>query len=533
MRAVEGAPDVPLAEYDAAIPLRRTNRRPLSGDPVPADLLRELVDLAAAEATVLVPVSREDHRRLVARLTQQADELQDADRAYQAGIRHWTTRPTEEGDGVPVCSVPRVDGPSRDDLPQGDFDTRGEGRLPADTGDSAERTLVLLATRTDLPLDWLRCGEALQHVLLELTRHGWVASPVTQAVEVPLTRTQLRAALTWDAHPQVLLRIGHADDPVAAPRRPATTSSATAPGLPSRVVPRRSRHRRAGRQDGERPGQRTTWCPTAAGGRRGCDIALPPPRRARGRLAGRAARRGVADGPVRPEHVLRLLRASQRPRTPGRTTASGVRAMTPARPRVLVTAASRHGSTHEIADALARGLQEAAGDRGLTAATLHAENRPDPSAFDAVVLGSGVYGGSWLEPARELAHRHAAVLRARPLWLFSSGPIGEPPFPPDEPYDTATLTALLAPPWPPRVSRAAGADAAERSGTSRGDGDAGTGRRLPGLGRRSTLGDRDRDDAHRCGLPDAAVDAVTRRRRRTAAARRRDGGGPPGAAGRS
>jgi menaquinone-dependent protoporphyrinogen oxidase len=98
--------------------------------------------------------------------------------------------------------------------------------------------------------------------------------------------------------------------------------------------------------------------------------------------------------------------------------------MTPARPRVLVTAASRHGSTHEIADALARGLQEAAGDRGLTAATLHAENRPDPSAFDAVVLGSGVYGGSWLEPARELAHRHAAVLRARPLWLFSSGPIG-------------------------------------------------------------------------------------------------------------
>jgi menaquinone-dependent protoporphyrinogen oxidase len=119
--------------------------------------------------------------------------------------------------------------------------------------------------------------------------------------------------------------------------------------------------------------------------------------------------------------------------------------MTPARLRVLVTAASRHGSTHEIAEALARELQGAAGDRGLTAAALPAENRPDPAAYDAVVLGSAVYGGSWLEPARDLAHRHAAVLRARPLWLFSSGPIGEPPHPPDEPYDTATLTALLAP----------------------------------------------------------------------------------------
>ena len=69
--------------------------------------------------------------------------------------------------------------------------------------------------------------------------------------------------------------------------------------------------------------------------------------------------------------------------------------MTPARPRVLVTAASRHGSTHEIADVLARTLQEcaAASDRGLTAAAQHAENHPDPSGFDAVVLGSAVYAG--------------------------------------------------------------------------------------------------------------------------------------------
>ena len=98
--------------------------------------------------------------------------------------------------------------------------------------------------------------------------------------------------------------------------------------------------------------------------------------------------------------------------------------MTRARPRVLVTAASRHGSTHEIAEALARRLRESA---GLAAGALHAENRPDPAAYDAVVLGSAVYGGSWLEPARDLAHRQVAVLRTRPLWLFSSGPIGEPP----------------------------------------------------------------------------------------------------------
>ena len=62
--------------------------------------------------------------------------------------------------------------------------------------------------------------------------------------------------------------------------------------------------------------------------------------------------------------------------------------MRPARPRVLVTAASRHGSTQDIADALARWLQQsaAAGDRALSAGALHAENRPDPAAYDAARL---------------------------------------------------------------------------------------------------------------------------------------------------
>jgi nitroreductase len=149
VHAAEGDPDVALAGYDAAIPRRHTNRRPLTGDPIPAHLLRELAALAAAEDTVLVPVLHEDHRHLVARLTQQADELQNADRAYRAEIRHWTTRPAEEGDGVPVYAVPRVPGPSAVDVPQRDFDTRGEGRLPPETGDDAQHTLALLATRTD------------------------------------------------------------------------------------------------------------------------------------------------------------------------------------------------------------------------------------------------------------------------------------------------------------------------------------------------------------------------------------------------
>lgn len=108
--------------------------------------------------------------------------------------------------------------------------------------------------------------------------------------------------------------------------------------------------------------------------------------------------------------------------------------------RVLVVAASRHGATHEIARAIAARLSEQPG--GLTAMAVPVEQDPDPGAFAAVVLGSAVYMGRWQERARDYATAHAAALRARPVWLFSSGPIGEPPFPPDEPHDAAPLLRL-------------------------------------------------------------------------------------------
>jgi menaquinone-dependent protoporphyrinogen oxidase len=112
---------------------------------------------------------------------------------------------------------------------------------------------------------------------------------------------------------------------------------------------------------------------------------------------------------------------------------------------VLVVVATRHGATEGIAEAMARDLPatEAGGRVGLTAVVQRAEHDPDPSGSDAIVLGSAVYAGRWLEPARDYVSRHAEVLRSRPVWLFSSGPIGDPPFPPDEPHDVHSLVQTL------------------------------------------------------------------------------------------
>jgi menaquinone-dependent protoporphyrinogen oxidase len=87
---------------------------------------------------------------------------------------------------------------------------------------------------------------------------------------------------------------------------------------------------------------------------------------------------------------------------------------------ILVAYASKHGATRAIAERIA--------DR-LRAAGQQAEARPVRAAgelagYDAVVVGSATYAGHWLKEAAEFVRRNRAVLATRPVWLFSSGPLG-------------------------------------------------------------------------------------------------------------
>ncbi len=105
--------------------------------------------------------------------------------------------------------------------------------------------------------------------------------------------------------------------------------------------------------------------------------------------------------------------------------------------RVLVSVASRHGATTEIGWRIAAGL----GQAGLTVVTVAPEAVVSVDGYDAIVLGSGIYAGRWLEPAKAFVERNGEVLKTKRVWLFSSGPIGDPPKPVEEPADAAAMTA--------------------------------------------------------------------------------------------
>lgn len=87
--------------------------------------------------------------------------------------------------------------------------------------------------------------------------------------------------------------------------------------------------------------------------------------------------------------------------------------------RVLVVYASRHGGTAGIAERIAEVLRA----KGTDVVLQDAARQPDAAGFDAVIVGSGVYMGSWLKDATDWLELHATELSTRPVWLFSSGPL--------------------------------------------------------------------------------------------------------------
>jgi menaquinone-dependent protoporphyrinogen oxidase len=107
--------------------------------------------------------------------------------------------------------------------------------------------------------------------------------------------------------------------------------------------------------------------------------------------------------------------------------------------KVLVCAASKHGATTEIAAEIGAALSAV----GVEAVVLAPDEVLTVDGYDAAVIGSAVYVGRWLEPAKVLVEHHQEALRAMPVWLFSSGPVGDPPKPVEVPIDAQPLADLV------------------------------------------------------------------------------------------
>jgi hypothetical protein len=204
------------AEQDLynAIPRRHSNRAPFFPNPVPPQTRIRLLQAARSEGAWLDLLVGMTALSGFAEITQSADRVLRRDVTYQSEMAGWTHIDLAP-DGVPVPAGAHTAEP-QDLLPQRSFT---EHRRAPGRDYEAEPLIGVLGVPGDGKTDQIVAGQALQKVLLTATDAGLAASMLSQPIEVPAARDQLRRSLRRAGIPQIALRIGYGQPGTAAPRR--------------------------------------------------------------------------------------------------------------------------------------------------------------------------------------------------------------------------------------------------------------------------------------------------------------------------
>lgn len=206
-------------ELYEAIWRRHSSRLPFTDMPIPAAVLAELADGARSEGVLLdLPGEAETHRLLAA--TAEAERRNTTDPRRSTESRRALHQDDSGPYGIPAEALGPQD--AQGHVPVRDFTAiqPAEHLVPA----SFERhpRIAVLLTGNDEPADWLRAGQALEHVLLLATARGLRASLLHQALEWTDLRWSLRDPRHGPANIQMLIRLGYGPEGAATPRAPAT-----------------------------------------------------------------------------------------------------------------------------------------------------------------------------------------------------------------------------------------------------------------------------------------------------------------------
>ncbi|MFJ1704944.1 Acg family FMN-binding oxidoreductase [Kitasatospora sp. NPDC088346] len=200
--------------YDA-IWRRHTVRTPFTGPPIPAEVLDRLAETAQAEEALLHFPTGDERARLL-ELTAEAERRNTTDPVRSSESRRWIRGPGAPAYGIPAAALGPQDSDGR--MPMRDFTAIHPQEPLAPALFETRPCIALLSTRGDAPVDWLRAGIALQHLLLVATVHGVRASLLHQAMEWPELRRVARDPQRGPSHPQVLIRLGYGPEGAPTPR---------------------------------------------------------------------------------------------------------------------------------------------------------------------------------------------------------------------------------------------------------------------------------------------------------------------------
>jgi nitroreductase len=192
------------AELYDAVARRYSNRGPFWPAPVPAEVRRALLAAARDEVAWLDLLVGATALAAISEIAYSADRVLRRDANYQAELATWT-HADQAPDGVPAHAGAPLPEP-QDLLPQRLFTDR---RRAPGRDYEPEPLVGVLGVAGDRPADQTRAGQAMQKVLLTATAAGLDTSMISQPIEVPAAREQLRRSLGRSGSPQILIRFGY------------------------------------------------------------------------------------------------------------------------------------------------------------------------------------------------------------------------------------------------------------------------------------------------------------------------------------
>ncbi len=178
------------SRLDKYVDRRRSSRRTFTAEKVPEPVGQQLEAIGARHGVGLTVLTDPAAGSVLAEVLDRTRRIAELDCAYRDEWRAWSELSAE------------------------DFGAEaGDGRVAG--------TTLVISTDADDARCWLRAGETLQHLLLELTGHGYSTKLCSHVIEIPAVRAQLRNELGLPGVPQVLLSVGRSvtPDPVSRRRR--------------------------------------------------------------------------------------------------------------------------------------------------------------------------------------------------------------------------------------------------------------------------------------------------------------------------
>ena len=206
----------------AAITRRRSTRFPFEDRPLPPGLDDELRQLAAAGDVEIALACDPTARASIAALVAEGDRIQFSNASFRRELASWVhSRCAVSRDGMSAANFGMPDVLSGvGALVIRTFDL-GDGVAAKDDAiASGSAALIVVASATDRPRDWLTTGMAHVDLLLAIAAAGMTCAYLNEPIEVDALRPRLKAVAGIRGVPQLLLRVGYGPEIPPSVRRP-------------------------------------------------------------------------------------------------------------------------------------------------------------------------------------------------------------------------------------------------------------------------------------------------------------------------